>query len=203
MGRRAHPEMVRLTARVPRGQDGFWSLMRELDTRGPWTVADIDALSNVPQRETIHDYVKRLVRAGFVHCVGEQPTDKGGSAAKRYRLLKRPTDAPSLRRDGTILPVPAQQRLWNAIRTLKQFDLKDLAFAAADDRGEVQRLTTRRYVHHLMSAGYVLALPGGLFRFKRSMDTGPRAPKVLRLHVVWDCNRNVVMGDNVDAEDAP
>lgn len=193
-------ELIRLTARVPRGQDGFWKVIRELDAKGPWAVIDVHDLCPAPQKRTVAGFVYQLVRGGFAQPSGERATKGNGTATKLYRLLKRPSDAPALRRDGTQLEVPAQQRLWTSIRAMKRFTLKELAFAAAGQHGPVPTETAKRYVFHLTRAGYLIT-DRGSFRLKPSMNTGPAAPKILRLHVVWDANRNqAVGGENAEAE---
>lgn len=200
MGRHPHPELVRLTARVPRGHDGFWKIIRELDQSGPWSVQDVDGETNIRHYQTINDFVGRLVKGGIAECVAEKSVPRTGQPMKFYRLLKRPFETPSLRRDGTMLQMPAQQRMWNAIRSLKCFSLEDLAYAASDDAGPVPARTAQRYANHLVSAGYLTRLPNADYRFKRSMDTGPYAPKILRMHVVWDSNRNAVISNETEAE---
>lgn len=201
MGRHPHPEMVRLTARVPRGQDGFWQIIRALDAKGPWTVNDVHGETNVRHRATVQDYVYRLEKAGIAAVVGSRSKALTGSKEKLYRLNKRPAATPSLRRDGTPYDAPAQQRLWTAIRSMKSFAVRELAYAAAGSSGPVPFRTTIRYVVHLASAGYLASLGGGGYRLKPSMNTGPAAPKILRMHVVWDVNRNEsVGGDTIDAE---
>lgn len=200
MARHPEPEMVRISARVPRGYEGFWQVIRELDKRGEWSIASVYAHTNLRHKPTVSDYIRRLVRGGFAAVATEHPT-KHTSPEKLYRLIKRPASAPSLRRDGTLLSLPAQQRMWNAIRSAQQFDLKWLAFAASDESGPIHGKTVQRYTHHLASVGYLAELSPGIYRLKRSMDTGPRAPKILRLHVVFDANRSEVIGsDDAEAE---
>lgn len=185
--------MVRLSARVPRGYEGFWQVIRDLDKAGEWTIADVFSQTNIRHKPTVSDYIHRLVRGGFAAVATERPT-KHTSPEKCYRLVKRPSIAPSLRRDGTMSPLPAQQRMWNAIRSLKRFSLDDLGFAAGGMAGAVPANTVKRYCTHLAAAGYLVSEGERNYRLKRSMDTGPQAPKILRLHVVWDANRAEVVG---------
>lgn len=184
--------MVRLSARVPRGYEGFWQIIRELDKAGEWTIAEVFARTNIRHKPTVSDYIHRLVRGGFAAVATERLT-KHTSPEKCYRLIKRPAMAPSLRRDGTMSPLPAQQRMWNAIRSLKRFSREDLAFAATVG-APLPANTVKRYCTHLAVAGYLIAEGERNYRLKRSMDTGPQAPKILRLHVVWDANRAEVVG---------
>ena len=41
--KRSLEHMAALSVRVPRGFDGYWSIIRALDVRGPWTINQIDA----------------------------------------------------------------------------------------------------------------------------------------------------------------
>lgn len=198
MGR--YPQQTVATFRMPRGYAGLWQIIRDLDKKGAWTIADVFAETNMTERRNVTDYVHRLVRGGFAKLVEQRPTVTGGDATKIYRLLKKPADAPVLRRDGTLLGLPAQQRMWNAIRSLKQFGRDELALVAASEKGPVAAETVKRYCNHLTAAGYLISEGERSYRLKRSMDSGPRAPMILRLHVVWDANRAEVVGDQREAE---
>ena len=76
-----------ITARVPRGYDGYWTIIRALDERGPWTVSQVDGETNV-DRADVAQYVRRLVKAGVARIVGERP-NKNGAPAKLHRLAQR------------------------------------------------------------------------------------------------------------------
>jgi hypothetical protein len=200
--RRPLLDAIKLSVRIPRGRDGFWRIIREIDQAGAWTIADIDGASNVHE-STVKDFVWSLVRGGIAEAVGVTP-----AGAKTYRLRKRPAETPLLRRDGTALPPPAQQRMWTAMRSLRQFAVKEMAYAAADDRGAVSAVTAKRYVAHLVAAGYLAAVDAGgpgkpaTWRLRPAMNTGPRAPRILRVHIVFDANRGAVIGEQVAAEEA-
>jgi hypothetical protein len=203
MPRKGYLEVIRLSARMPRGRDGYWAVIRGLDQKGPWSVPDVHELTNEPHKESVNDYVKRLERAGFVKQVGEVLQNHRGTPTRLFRLLKRPAAAPALRRDGSVVGVHAQQRMWNAIRSLKQFTLSELAHAAADDKGTSVKIgVAQAYVHRLRMAGYITGLSRSDFRLKPSMNTGPRSPRILKMHVVFDDNlMKLVGGDTVDAEE--
>lgn len=195
MGRRSHPEQVRIALVVPCGQDGFWRVMQELDGPEGWTVAEIHGrCGGGSHRSTVGDYVRRLVRAGYVGQVGQ-------ASPRRYRIAKASAEAPRVRRDGSEAPRPAQWRLWQTMRRLRHgFTVAELAFAAGLDQ-PVPRATAGSYVKHLYQAGYLIALgkkrggqPGS---WRLVEDTGPKPPRILRTKLVWDDNRNAVMGEPV------
>lgn len=202
MARRSLPEMAQLTVRIPRGHAGFWSIIRELDTTGPWSVPDVDRGSNV-DKSSIADYVRRLVRGGYARQVDEVRSPSG--PIKRYRLTKRPGIAPSLRRDGTPVPLPAQQRMWTAIRSMRQFTAREVAFAASVEQAAVPVDVAKRYFGYLDTAGYLATVNpgapgrGAVYRLKPAMNTGPLAPSILRVKLVWDPNRAEIIGDRHEA----
>ncbi|MBK5957427.1 hypothetical protein CCR97_04280 [Rhodoplanes elegans] len=178
---------------IPRGHDHYWSVIRELDKAGEWTSGEVVALSNA-HRASVHDFVGRLVRGGIARQVG-------GGRVPHYRLVKSPAATPRLRRDGTQAPPSAQQQLWTAIRHLGHFAYAELILAASTDELAVEEITTRTYIKRLVAAGYLMAVvPGGpkkpaVWKLRPGMNTGPKAPQVLRAHVVFDPNRGAVMGE--------
>jgi hypothetical protein len=198
MARRPLPEMAALSVRIARGWEGFWAIMLRLDTLGPFTVSAIDAEGN-SDRADVAQYVRRLVKAGFLHII------RTGTAArpeKLYRLARRPSTAPRVRRDGSLVGPSLQQRVWTAVRSQRGgFTEADIAFAAGDDK-PLPRPAVSLYIRRLLRAGY-LAPQGEGFRLKPGMSTGPRAPSVHRLTLLWDPNiKRVVVGDHVAEEAA-
>ncbi|MDQ2084808.1 hypothetical protein RA307_31905 [Xanthobacteraceae bacterium Astr-EGSB] len=206
MGRRPAPEAHALAIRVPRGQDGFWQVIRELDKKGPWSVGQVDGRSNV-EIATVRDFVRRLVKAGIAVVAGQTSILK--PSATLYRLVKRPTETPRLRRDGSAVGPTGQQQMWVAMRRLQQFDAAELALAATTDETRVDPTAARFYIVRLHAAGYLaMVAPGkttggrAIWRLKPAMDTGPKAPQVMRTQFIFDPNRGAVMGGPVMAQEA-
>lgn len=205
MARRPTPEFAALTVTVPRGHAGFWSIIRGLDDEGPWSVADVAGQSNVDTR-SITDFVRRLVRAGFAHRVGEYQGPV--VLLPTYRLTRRPLSVPRLRRDGSECPPTRQSQMWNAIRSLGAFTYRELAHAASTDVIEVAPTAAHDYVKHLGRAGYLIPVKKGkpgtptTWRLKPSMNTGPLPPQIMRTKFVWDANRLEVMGAPEPAQEA-
>lgn len=207
MPRRPQTETAKLSVRILRGKDFYWKVIRALDARGPWTINDVHNETNARHRADVIAFVRRLLRGEYAALIGSRPVARTGTPEKLYRLLKKPVDAPSLRRDGTLLPIPAQQRMWNAMRSLTQFSVAELAHVSGLDGVPVPLITAESYCHRLADAEYLVAIVPGrpchpaLYRLRRARNTGPIAPRVLRAHIVFDVNRNTVMGgDNVEAE---
>ncbi len=187
--------LAQISARVPQTQDGWWRIMLDLDRdQGAFTVRDVDRETNT-SRFSIEHYVKRLLRGGFLSIVGERVIPGCPAKAKVYRLVRRPAAAPRLRDDGTPVPPSAQERLWRGMRTLRQFDARELAFAAGVEGHEVPTKTAQRYINQLALAGYLAVIAGRtgracVYRLKPSMNTGPKPPSVLKIEAVWDRNLN-------------
>lgn len=192
MGRRpAHIEAEK-RARVPRGQQGFWELIRELRT---FTISQLDGRSNV-SRDAIADYVKRLVRIG---AVAVDKTDERG--AKVYRLVKDlGPEAPKVRRDGTIAPHgSARENMWRTMKRLGAFTPRELAVAASTATHLVDAEDAKSYLRFLRLANYIqLVTPGNArrqarYRFVAAMNTGPIPPAIQRTRQVFDANLGKVV----------
>lgn len=194
MSLRSHLELVELNLRVPRGYEAFWTVIRDLDRAGPWTVADVVARSNVHTR-TVSQYIERLARAGIADVVAERPPYRGAFPARVYRLTRSPVEAPRLARDGSELPETANQVMWRAMKMLKVFGAAELA----EHCPGISLSTVRSYVVLLAKAG-VLALarkrrPDAEGRYRVAQNLGSRAPKILAARIVFDPNAGRIVGE--------
>lgn len=179
------------------GADYLWSLMRAAPGR-EFTVRDLAGQSNA-KRDTIRSFVRRLEAAGIL---ASQPRP-GGSV---YRLVRDQLETPKIRRDGTIEPnAGAAQCLWNAIRNaFKQgFEPRDLAHFASTDEVRISIRTALDYCRDLDRAGYLIPLndvrsrsrdADPMWRLDPRMNTGPRAPLILKTRLVYDPNRGDIVG---------
>lgn len=187
-------------APVLRGFDHYWSKVRELGRDGAeFTLADIVGWSNGSSRKTAGDFVRRLVDKGYAEAAGWRT--ENSRRHRTYRLLKRPTDTPTLGRGGTAgLQGCGVQQMWTAMRALDGFTIAELTMTASTDDHAVRYQTARDYVRRLINAGYLVGrsqrdpnLPH-VYRLKPSMNTGPKAPKILRTKFIYDPNRGAIMG---------
>lgn len=195
MARRSLVEMVELTARVPRGHDGFWQIIGQVDGKGPWTTRQIADATNV-DRSSVKDYVRRLELGGFIGRVGQCPPKSGPKQAILYRLLKKPIDAPRLDRRGKELAEPNRQLLWRAMRILKVFTCRDLQEAAQLPGRPIALTTAQLYVYALANVG-VLVSPQGRgphVTYHLVRDLGPKHPSVSTSEIVFDPNSRTVIG---------
>ncbi|MBK8157954.1 MAG: hypothetical protein IPK59_03910 [Rhodospirillaceae bacterium] len=202
MARHAADVMVQITARVPRGNQGFWEIIRDLHRKKKrWTVLDVDGHSNVALG-TVNDFVQRLLKGGYIVRDGAF----GKSAA--FRLVKDQPDAPYLRRDGTAARELGlcQDQMWRAMKMLARFDARDLALYASTEDVPVKQLTAKSYIARLYRAGYLIMVTEGkpghrpgtgtlaTYRLLPAMNTGPLAPQIQQTDWVWDPNKRLVMG---------
>jgi hypothetical protein len=188
MAARSIPEMLELRVKLPRGYEDYWRLIRELDAEhGAFTSAVVSAETNT-QRQSVEHYIARLVAGGIAE-IKERIPFSGATSANVYRLLRRPKEAPRLRLDGSTIEEPIKDRLWRAMRALRQFSRQELAFAATIDK-PVPAKTAQRYINQLACAGYLTVRAGKppVYRLKPDCNTGPLSPSVLVTEVVWDRN---------------
>ncbi|WP_140941445.1 hypothetical protein [Prosthecodimorpha hirschii] len=181
---------------IRRGSTYVWSVIRDL-TAGPGGLDRPVALAEILARladtdhRTVRGFMRTLAAAGLVEALPGSPA--------RWRVLKRPTQLPSLTRDGQRVASKSQQ-MWNTIRALPTFTAAEVAIAASIEDSIVQLNTAKTYVSLLSAAGYLkIDRAGGpgrpaVYRLKPSMNTGPLPPKILRTKLVYDPNRNEIVG---------
>ncbi len=191
---------------ILRGNAHYWSIMRLLtadDRSAQFTSADIVGLCNRGDRRRINLYLAALTEAGIVEAT---PAPKPQST--RYRLLKRPGVAPSVRVDGSRV-LTGHEAMWAAIRALRVMTARELSVSATTDAVKVPLETAKRFLRCLSDAGYLKIETAGtnktsaVYRLKPSMDTGPLPPAILRTKLVYDQNRNEIMGQVLAEEDRP
>jgi hypothetical protein len=195
-------EQLQVNFVVPRGDAGFWAIIRELDAAGPWGWREVDKRSNVHER-SVRDYIKRLELAGFVERVSQGTTGLG-SKATQYRLIQSPIEAPRIDRKGKVYPESKQQRLWRSMRMAKTFSLPELRDLAAGDDMPMTLTLAQFFTKALVGVGVVqpigsTASAERIYRLAR--DLGPIAPKISLARVVFDPNGKCVLGQPV-LEDA-
>lgn len=202
------PELHALRVEIPRGFADYWSIIRELDAQGPWTIAMVVGRTR-SHHEVVGRYVRRLRKGGYAEVVGS--IERGGlKPVSLYQLLKTPTAAPRLRENGSECLPTVQEQMWVAMRSLQQFDARELSFAATTDEVSPSLAAAKSYVARLAAAGYLtMVRPGkggsagrlAVWRLKAAMNTGPLAPMVMHTRFVWDQNRAAIIGAPTAAEE--
>jgi len=181
---------------IRRGSAHYWSVIRDL-TAGPGGLDRPVALTEILERSaatdhrTVRGFLRTLAAAGLVEPLPGSPP--------RWRVLKRPTQLPPLTRDGQRVASKTQQ-MWNTIRALPSFTATEVAVAASIEGSIVQVSSAKTYVLLLAHAGYLKVERAGgpnvpsIYRLRPSMNTGPLPPKILRTKLVYDPNRNEIVG---------
>ena len=209
---------MELKASRLRGHDHFWDVIRAHGVGGEFTVVDVVGQTNAHQA-SVDDFVRRLLRAGYLALAGYRQvanphwTVNKAVKARLYRVLKVPSDTPSLRRDGSAGSYgTGRQNMWNILRgpqAREGIDARDLVLLAETDDVPVSLASAKEYLGRLEVAGYLKvaqkAASGRLTRYRLApgMNTGPKAPKLLKTRVVYDPNRREVVGDTVAEEVSP
>lgn len=198
-------QIVELSASVPRGEDGFWSIIRDLDTKGPWTVRLVHDRTNVKSSRQVADYVRRLRLGGFAQVVAEVSILPNGGKlppARLYRLAKCPVIAPRLRNDGSVLPEREHDQLWRAMKMAKDWTVGDLSDFCPD----IDTNNIYRYCRRLAEAG-VLSRSGSAaekdVRYRLVRNLGHLAPRILATDFVFDPNTRTVVGTSIAREVKP
>lgn len=197
-------QIVELSASVPRGEEGLWSIILELDTAGPWTVRQVHDRTNI-DTGLVARLVRKLWRGGFAKVVDEvTKLPNGGKLPpdRFYRLTKRPVAVPRLRNDGSLLPEREHDQLWRAMKMAKHWTVNDLAeFCPGIATNNIYR-----YCRRLAAAG-ILQRSGSAnvkdVRYRLVRNLGNRAPRILATDFVFDPNTKTVIGTSVAREVKP
>lgn len=189
------------TKPVRRGSAHIWRVIRDLteqDRSRPFTAAEIIVHCDASViLGTIKGVLRTLTKAGIV--------EESAAFPNMWRVLKRPTQLPHLTREGRVVR-SGQEAMWNAMRALRVFSPSELAMASSTEERRVTTMTAKSYVARLFAAGYLTIERASTpksqasYRLKPSMNTGPLAPKILRIKAVFDANREEVFG-LADAEE--
>lgn len=181
----------------------IWEVMRK--SKDGFTQTQLEEFSNTND-SIVKDYVKTLLKAGFIEVIDSEPI---GTMCKRhiYALVKdNGIEAPRISKKGVVVTqCGVNEAMWGTLRRIligKEFNYRELAFAASTTKQVVSEETAKTYVFMLAGAKYLEcvkpAVRGrraqpGRYRFKPNMDTGSLAPMIQRTKQVYDPNRNQVM----------
>lgn len=188
------------------GPQHCWRIAQRMFATGPFTIAQLHGLTNGVERRTVKEIVLDWVKQGQAEVV-ERKTGREKSGqffASTYRIVAAAQHAPVRRRASyTGDRGRRQQQLWTAMRTLPQFGIPELAYAASTEDLYVDVGIARSYVGRLVKAGLLLSLlpyskgrkgafgggaQAGLYRLKPSANTGPKAVRILKDGSVFDPN---------------
>lgn len=197
---------------LPRGPEHYWKIMQELNKDG-FTIRDVAGCTNGVSFKTVKTYARNLLAQGIIVKIGERQATYGATAHV-YKIAKPQRKAPIERRDDfTGARGLTQQQVWTAMRTLAAFSLVELAASASTEEHPVKLRTAENYVRRLVAAGVVEVVkphrkgapgaPGavaGVYRLRPAANSGPLSPKVFNASIVFDPNKNRVLGEAVTEE---
>lgn len=168
-----------------------WALIRK--QAGDFGLSDVRPCG-VPRR-TAQPYLNGLVAAGYLAF--------GRDESRPYTLLRdNGIEAPRVRKDGSdVTQGNGNEAIWGAVSVLDTFDAQTLADLSGAALG-----TVKTYCLYLERAGYLtVAIKGKggsaatVYRAVKSRISGPRAPMITRLKVVYDPNlHQIVWGEGAD-----
>lgn len=180
-----------------------WEQIRKV--RDSFTQADLADNSKV-SISIVKDYVKPLIKAGFIAVVSEESV---GTLCKRstYQLLiDNGLEAPRLGKDGkAITQGSGTENMWGTMRRMfktTSFNYRELAAFSSTQTSAVTEGAAKAYIVSLFAAGYLECLQEGKngkqaslarYRLKPAMDHGRRPPMVQKTKRVFDQNLNKVI----------
>ncbi|PZQ46330.1 MAG: hypothetical protein DI551_05290 [Micavibrio aeruginosavorus] len=168
--------LSRKTADINYRLDLVWSAIRKLKN---FDSRSLQTASGQP-KDVVNRYINLLVKAGIL-----EKSTSPRFFAPVYKLMKdNGIQRPLVNRDGTIASPSSAQRMWIAIKILKVFNYKDVAFSAC-----VTFETAKAYLKGLKNAGYLsVSIPKQqyalvTYRFIPTKDTGFHAPQIIKGNV--------------------
>ncbi|MFZ5428078.1 MAG: hypothetical protein ACOZEN_14015 [Thermodesulfobacteriota bacterium] len=193
------------TMRRSGGREAIWAEIKK--RAADFTAQDL-ARGSGATLCSVREYLTGLRKAGYVEAAGdtENPSGNPGSFQRTvYRLAKDPgIDAPRVRKDGTELPEMGRDRLWRAMRILKEFSVRDLTVQASLEEAPVAESEAAFYCLYLARAGYLFEIEANKrFRFLAGAYTGPKAPVIRRVREVIDANTGEVRWSGDEREERP
>lgn len=168
-----------------------WAYIRRQPGEFSWK----DVTPGGVPKKTSTDYLKSLVAAGYLIV--------GSDESRPYSLARdNGIEAPRVRKDGSeVTQGSGNEAIWGAVTVLDTFNVETIA-----DLSGAAYSTVKTYCRFLERAGYltiVIQGKGGCaattYRTVKSRISGPRAPMITRLKVVYDPNlHQIVWGEGAD-----
>lgn len=185
------------SAPAPTDRERIWAAIRALKR---FTRLDLALKTGLTRRgSAIGDYLKGLERAGFIRVVGE----KKRGVSNQYELARDTgVEAPRVSNTGGVLPPSGRSRMWKTMRILKTFTARELASAASLADAPIALSEAEYYCLWLSRGGYLRGSGSGApanrrWTFVPAMNTGPKAPQILRVKRLYDPNRDAVVCESV------
>ena len=191
------------SSRYPAERQRIWEAIRKQQT---FTNTSISKATKIDELR-VQFYLPGLYKAGYIK---PDKTPRGQKLSRddfkkiTWELINDVgIDAPRVTREGK--PVKQgilRNQMWRTMKMLNRFTYIDLAIHASTDEHAVSRADAKNYCNYLHKAKYLsvvrAAVKGkkpkpALYQFINSKNTGPDAPIVQRIKVVFDPNLNEVV----------
>ena len=183
---------VKSSAPAPTDREKIWAAIRELKQ---FTRRELAMKAILPQKGAICGYLLGLEKAGFIRALSE----KKRKVATRYELARDiGVEAPRVSLSGELLPPSGRSRMWKTMRILGTFTARELASASELEGAPIAVSTAAHYCSWLARGGYLRGYTGVAIELKRwtfipAMDTGPKAPQILKVRKLYDPNRDKIV----------
>jgi hypothetical protein len=199
--RRDADNIVRLDVLVPPGPEVMWAATRHVGRFDAFSAIDL-ALAARCSPEDAEDYLFNLNQAR--HVVTAMPRN----GVEMFRLAdKPPFQAPFLDHRGhEDYSHELTRRVWLAVKMVKRFTLTSLLAAMHDDEFPAPKDSVAIYIRALARAGYLDEFPAEQacgekqYRIVGRMISGPLPPRLVKIDVLFDPNRQAIAGRDIVAE---
>lgn len=180
----------------PAASELYWKAACGFGPKG-FTVRQLFERSDTFDIRGVRRWVASMVERGVIEIIERRDVKPRGQFV--YAVARPTKKAPS---NVDTHHGRQQQHLWTAMRTLATFSLGELAAAASTDEIVISRLTAFNYVRFLSRANVLMVVrparrktsDSGLYRLRKSADTGPLAPSVVSPQLMFDRNTGKPIG---------
>lgn len=180
------------------GADHFWSVMRDLNRNGSWSVTDVYQLSNCPLNH-VQRFAAKLLRVGIIRENGTKTGKRPHQHQVLYSIVKNTKFTPRISRNDEVLGKTANEAMWIVMRVKKCFTQDDLiASCAGTSADDVPAHKAKKFIRQLLNAGILINVdkkPKIRATFRLINDLGPRTPKIVDAEMVFDPNSQTIVGD--------
>lgn len=181
---------------LPRGPEHYWKAACGFGPKG-FTVTDLFWATNAKTRGVLSEWIKAMVGRGLIALIEKGDVKPRGRFV--YAVVRPTNKAPI---DPDIKHGRIARHLWTAMRNLPMFTVGELTAAASTDDVVISHKSASDYVRKLELAGALVvvreakrkSLNSGVYRLKKSADTGPLAPREISAKVLIDRNTGKALG---------
>jgi len=181
---------------LPRGRDHYWKVACEHGAKG-FTARELLGQTSGVTRGMVRGWIKEMVERGELVIVERRDVQPRGQLVYAVARVTRKEPIDPDVKHGRV-----QRHLWTAMRNLTTFTIAELATAASTDDVVISRHSAADFVRRLAQVGALTTvrptrannLNSGLWRLKRSANTGPLAPRQVTATFMIDRNTGKALG---------